>query len=226
MIEVNLLPGAKRKRRRRKARRPSFNFDLASKLGDMDAWVPFMIAGWVVGIGAGAWLYLGAKAEQRELAIEIEAAVADSTRYAGIIANVERLRARRDTIVEKIGIIRELDSDRYIWPHVMDEVSRALPDYTWISGLSQINTEGPSELPSFRIQGYTGTTFALTRFMTNLEASPFIHGITLGSQELVRRRGELVYFFVLDAAYEEPPSDILEWDRLFRAEGLDGFAAN
>ena len=28
--------------------------------------------------------------------------------------------------------IRSVDSDRYVWPHLLDEVTRALPPYTWL----------------------------------------------------------------------------------------------
>ena len=35
-----------------------------------------------------------------------------------------------------------IDEDRYIWPHILDEVSRALPPYTWITVL---NLAGPKQ---------------------------------------------------------------------------------
>ena len=37
--------------------------------------------------------------------------------------------------LRSLNMIRAIDDDRYIWPHVMDEVSRALPPYTWLVSL-------------------------------------------------------------------------------------------
>ena len=30
----------------------------------------------------------------------------------------------------------QIDSDRYVWPHLLDEVSRNLPSYTWLTSLT------------------------------------------------------------------------------------------
>ena len=59
----------------------------------------------------------------------------DSTRYASVLRERETAEAKRDTVLRSLNIIRAIDDDRYIWPHVMDEVSSALTPYTWIVAL-------------------------------------------------------------------------------------------
>ena len=59
----------------------------------------------------------------------------DSTRYASVLQERERAEAKRDTVLRSLNLIRAIDDDRFIWPHVMDEVSRALPPYTWLVSL-------------------------------------------------------------------------------------------
>ena len=41
----------------------------------------------------------------------------------------------RDSLVAQITTIRTVDGDRYVWPHLLDEVTRALPAYTWLVDL-------------------------------------------------------------------------------------------
>jgi len=39
----------------------------------------------------------------------------------------------RDSLLYQINVIRQIDADRYIWPHVLDQATKALPPYTWIT---------------------------------------------------------------------------------------------
>jgi len=34
-------------------------------------------------------------------------------------------------------IIQSIDGERYTWPHVLDELSRLLPPYTWLTSVTQ-----------------------------------------------------------------------------------------
>lgn len=221
MIDVNLHPGAKRRRRKSRKRSRSLSLPSLANLPSFDRLLAFVVVAWIVGPAVIAWLVLGARARQAELRVEIEEAAQDSARYAQIIQATRRLQSQRDTIAEKLRIIQEIDAERYIWTHIMDEVARAVPDYTWISELVQ-TASGP--VPRFRVAGYTATTFALTRFMTDLEASPFIRGVQLASSELVGHQGELVYRFSFQAGYEEPPPDVLDISPFIILEDSSGVA--
>jgi Tfp pilus assembly protein PilN len=203
MIEINLLPGSDRKRR---ARLP---FPLPKRSGPskVDPWTAFVAAGWILGIGVVVWLFMSTRSEETRLDGAIREAAADSARYAAIIQSTERLRARRDSIAERLRVIQEIDEGRYIWPHIMDEVSRALPEHTWLTGIDQMQG-GPR--PSFRIEGRAGNNFVLTRYMNNLEASPFIGRIRLASTTLAVEEQRLVHAFVLEARYQDPPFDLIE----------------
>ncbi|MEZ4417444.1 MAG: PilN domain-containing protein [Gemmatimonadota bacterium] len=225
MIEVNLLPGG----RKRQAGGKRFKFALPSRSkttrkgpassSGMDTWVLGSAAAVVLSVGVMGWMFMGVGGRTKELTLEIEQAARDSARYADLIQQTEGLRARRDTISQKVAIIQDIDGNRYVWPHVMDEVARALPDYTWLTSLVQV--DGGSA-PSFRIEGRAGNNFALTRFMDNLEASPFIRGVRLISTEQVVESlpGGIqreVHQFSLEAGYEDPPTELIETVPLFSA---------
>lgn len=205
MIEINLLPGAER----RKKRTGGFSFSLprGGKLPSFDRWLAFIIAAWIIGPGLIALLYLSKTRKRADLQVQIEQAVQDSTRYARLIEAANRLEARRDTIAQKLQVIQQLDQDRYIWAHVMDEVSRALPDYTWLTSISQMQG---GDQPTFQIQGKTGNYYALTQFMNDLEASPFIRQVRLYTTQQESVQGKVVNQFVLQATYEQPSPEYIE----------------
>jgi type IV pilus assembly protein PilN len=219
LIEVNLLPGGKK----RAGRRPTFSFKLPTVEGvPRDPWILGSAVVVLLAVAVAAYLYLTTTSRREELTVSIEAAVADSARYFDLIQQNSALNARRDSIAQRVGIIQEIDGDRYVWPHIMDEVARMLPDYTWLQELLQVS---PGEPLTFRVVGQAGNNFAVTQFMENLEASVFIRNVELISteQEVVATGGinRIVNRFELEAEYERPPPELLETVPLF-APGPSG----
>ncbi|NIP60474.1 MAG: PilN domain-containing protein [Gemmatimonadetes bacterium] len=216
MIEVNLLPGSKK----RAAGQRKWKFELPEFGGlPTDRWILGSAVITAAVIVAVAYMYLSMSARISDVGAQVDEAVQDSARYADLIEQAEQLRARRDSIATRVAIIQEIDRDRYVWPHVLDEVARALPEYTWLE--SVVQTASGQEL-GFRIEGSAGTNFALTRFMQNLEASPFVRSVTLINTQLnVVQSGNVgrnVNRFTLEARYEQPPFDALETVPLFGSE--------
>jgi Tfp pilus assembly protein PilN len=213
MVEVNLLPGSKRPARRRfarvgvKVRMPSLR-----GLPAVDRVTLLTVFTWIVVPLLVGWLFFTGRSRASDLQLAIEKAQQDSTRYAGVIASVKSLEARRDTIAQKLQVVEAIDARRYIWPHILDEVSRALPEYTWLTKIDAIaDTTGTS----FRVSGVTSSNFLLTEYLKDLEASPFIKDVTLISTEQSVLGKSLVYTFVLQASYEQPPPDAIHTVPLF-----------
>jgi len=114
----------------------------------------------------------------------------------------------------------------------MDEVSSALPPYTWIvslgfSGVGQAtapvttvlaaepsSTSGRRRKPiptqivrdtvRLRLIGNTVDIQALTRFMKQLEVSPLLENVTLVSSQRANDNGKEVTQFQLDMRYARP----------------------
>lgn len=210
MIEVNLLPGGKKRGPR--------GGGLPFKLPDIKNFPadPYIIGAVVVALGAFGtvgWLYLGLSTRQDDVQVALADAIQDSANYVDLIERNNTLQARRDSIAQKVDIIQEIDAGRYVWPHVMDEVARALPDYTWLTQIVQVTT---GEVVEFQIHGKAGTLIAMTTFMDGLEASPFIRNVSLVQTEQEIDNEQLVYGFQLDASYEVPPLEFLETVPLFQ----------
>ena len=39
-----------------------------------------------------------------------------------------------------MAIIQSIDDSRYLWPHLLEEISNALPQYTWLTVVTQTST--------------------------------------------------------------------------------------
>ncbi len=217
MIEVNLVPGATKRPVRRGAR-AGRSLPKLGRLPQFDRVLAFVIAAWIIGPAVVGWMFFGPRSEKAALELTLDQARQDSAHYATMILANRRLQARRDTIAQKLQIIQQIDADRYVWSHILSEVNRALPAYTWLTALYATEGDSTSRRPTFRIEGRTGNTFALTEFMKDLEASPFIHGVTLTSTELVKEGGKLLHAFALNARYEAPPPDAIQTVPLFTQE--------
>src|SRR5206468_11756127 len=53
------------------------------------------------------------------------------------------------TTLFRSRVIRTIDGDRYVWPHLLDQVTKALPPYTWITGVQGLGMAGavPGQTP-------------------------------------------------------------------------------
>lgn len=213
MIEINLAPGAAAKRSTRRGQSQLAMPSLPSM--DADARTLGLGALGVLLLVAVGWLFWSQGNRHSELQERIAQEAQDSTRFAATIELVNSLRAQQDTIREQIDVIREVDQRRYVWPHMMEEISVALPAFTWLTEIRSQPVERDSlgnalPGPSVSLQGNAGSTQALTRFMNNLESSNFIRGVTLVTAQQVDVEGRTLHRFALEAMYETPPTSAIE----------------
>ena len=239
MIEINLLPGTKKKSRKGgggSAGASMPKFDFAAWFDSMRGRIrePWLIAGvtiTVLTVAAIGLLYVRQAAREATVEEALQKAVQDSTRFASVLKERESAEAKRDTVLRSLNLIRAIDDDRFVWPHVLDEVSRALPPYTWIvslgfTGVGQgqqavstiaavpaaepgkkrrsVQTAIPRDSVRIRLVGNTVDIQALTRFMTQLEASPFLDQVQLAKSERAADNGKEVTQFQLDMLYSRP----------------------
>ncbi len=194
MIAVNLKPGLKRKR----AGSPLDGVGERLKGAVSRVKDPLLLG--AVGAWAVVALWLGSvwtkqKAELSTWEPRLEQAQSENRRFKAFIQQKKKQELIRDSLLAQIGVIRDVDRDRYVWPHVLDEVAQALPAYTW---LTEIAYQGPGATaagapqpprdttstdstvtppPSFRIQGRTVDIQAYTKFLRQLEASPWVSDV-------------------------------------------------
>lgn len=238
MIEINLLPGARRSKRGGGGAKFDFGAAVAGiRERVREPWLIGSVTVTIIAVVVVGILYTAQTARETKIEDELQKAVQDSTRYASVLKEREKAEARRDTVLRSLNLIRAIDDDRFIWPHVMDEVSRALPPYTWIvslgfTGVGQaqtpittlsaaapsdtttppggrkkrkpLNTNVPRDTVRLRIVGNTVDIQALTRFIRQLESSPFLEQVQLAKSEHANDNGKEVTQFQLDMLYSRP----------------------
>ena len=135
MLEINLLPGGPRKKAASSGA-PSVDFNamfagLKGQLGNL--WMIGSVAVLVLALGIGGYLYYRQSHDRTVAEERLTKAQEDSARYSKVVTARNAAIAKRDTLLRQVNLIRAIDDDRYIWPHIMDEVSKALPQYTWLT---------------------------------------------------------------------------------------------
>src|SRR5207237_9859400 len=63
--------------------------------------------------------------------------VKESAQYGAVRSDKARAEATRDSLYQQIAIIKSIDDSRYLWSHLMFEISSALPQYTWLTEITQ-----------------------------------------------------------------------------------------
>ncbi|HYW13853.1 MAG TPA: PilN domain-containing protein [Longimicrobium sp.] len=146
MIEINLLPSGATRRPAAARRQGGGGGPSLPSLG-ADPRVAGMAGVGVLLLLFGAYWFWSSGKTRDELATQVESAAADSVRLERAIALMKSLDTRRDTIDQKMDVIRQVDTRRYVWPHLLDEVSRATPPYMWLTKLAAVEEEAPPPPP-------------------------------------------------------------------------------
>jgi len=229
MITVNLRPGKRRKR-------PGVSFDFKGMLSGFrdlgtkvkDPLLLGAVGGWVLVLGFLSFVYLNNVRQLYSLEPRLEQARAENKRFKTFLADKRRQEKIRDSLLAQITVIRNVDGDRYVWPHVLDEVTKALPAYTWLVDLGSavpvanatpapaapatpgaaIDSAAADSQPDL-VVNLTGRTIdiqAYTRFLRQLEASPWLHNVTPVMAQTVVEKERPVTAFSIRATYHRADS--------------------
>ena len=228
MIEINLLPGPKKK----KGASAGVNMSMAD-IKEMLAAVrdPLLIgtvAAWAVVLVVVGFLYFKDARTAASQQQELDRVEAESRRFAALIAQKRKAELLRDSLVSELTVIRGIDADRYIWPHLLEEITRALPDYTWLVAVEVLggSTPRPGAAPPaagvaeadsgaahapvrFTVEGRTSDIQAYTRFLRQLSNSPWITNIVAGATTTAIEENRPVTAFSLTAVFRRADSSFV-----------------
>ena len=136
MIEINLLPGRKKKAAAgAKFRLPDFKTILAQI---RDPWLIAAIVAWVLAIGLAGGFFVFDRTRLGKLNGRLDAVKSEKRRFDVVIAQKRNSEKIRDSLVAQINVIRGIDADRYVWPHVLDQLTKALSPYTWLTSVQTV----------------------------------------------------------------------------------------
>lgn len=219
MITINLKPGLKRKRAGSPLGGLKERFDgLAGRVKD-----PMLIAAaaaWITVVGGLGFMWTANATKLAASEERLEQARAEHKRFKTFIAQKRKQELIRDSLLAQIGVIRGVDRDRYVWSHVLDEVAQALPAYTWLVDIGATVPAAAPAVPvppgakdttavdsaaapplAVRITGRTVDIQAYTKFLRQLEASPWIENVQPQSVTTVIENERPVTAFIVSANY-------------------------
>jgi len=207
MIEVNLHPEGSKKRRKG-GKLPAVPAWLKSaRSGDgRDPWLVAAIAVPAIVLLVVGLMWVSQRNDRRALDGRITEAVQDSTRLSDLRALSDSLIAREAQVSARLQLLQGLDEGRFVWPHLLDEFSRALPSYAWLTSIREA-----SALPDLRVQldGMAANPLAITAYVRRLQESPFVGEVRiLGSQE-TNVDGFSAHSFKLVVSYVEPQDSLV-----------------
>jgi len=221
MIEINLRPGQKRARGGSPFAGLQAQFSgLRERMRDP---LPMVAAGVVLlAVLWLGWSWISTGRQLGALEPQIDQARQENDRFRNFVAQKRKVELIRDSLVAQIQVLQQVDGERYVWPHIMDEVTRALPPYTW---LVDLGTSGPAPVaaqpgspgdtmpvdtvaPVMRLQinGRTVDVQAFTRFLRQLEASPWLSDVQPISAQTVVQDARPVTAFSIRAAFRKADS--------------------
>ena len=219
MIEINLLPGttAKPKAARRRIDLGALVAGFGGRFSD--PWLTIALGSVMLAGAIGGTMWNLQRRMATDLLSQETRATQDSIRFRAVITRLRTAEAQRDSVLAQMGTISVLDRRRFIWPHLLDEIARSLPMYTWLRSVAQssavttasVDQIAADSLPplAVRVIGVTIDIQALTIFMKQLEASPFIADVNLATSTATEVEGKAVNEFTLDLVYERPDPALL-----------------
>jgi Tfp pilus assembly protein PilN len=136
MIEINLLPGTRKKASGAAGRGfalPNFKAILAQV---KDPWLAAAVGSAGLLIAFIVFTLAVQATRVNSLQSRYEEVLVEKRRFDVVIAKKRQSEKIRDSLAREIGIIRGIDADRYTWPHILDQVTKALPPYTWLTRIA------------------------------------------------------------------------------------------
>ncbi len=154
MIRINLLAveRAKAKRARSFTISPAHRVTIGASL---------ILIATVLGIG---WWFMSLRQKSAQIDADLVRAESESLQLRSVLAQVQKFEARKAQLTQRVTLIEQLRRGQTAPVHVLDEVSKSLPDRVWLSEMKQIGAD-------FFLHGQAVSLPSLSDFVSNLEAT-------------------------------------------------------
>ena len=154
----------------------------------------------VLVIGLGAFYFFQQKAFRRENAL-LATARQEKSQLQYVEAKLEEQRKARESLDRKITLIESLNAQRDMAPRLMDELSRRLPEWVWLS-------EVVFDEKGIQIKGRALSNNLVADYISGLESSAQIMNVNLVSSTQKTTQGDQYLEFTLRAVLEKKPEPV------------------
>lgn len=145
------------------------------------------------------WWYMILDREIKDLQGKREAAQAEKKRLESVIKEVEGFEAQKKALETKVKVIEDLKKNQTGPVHLLDELSKNLPDFLWLERL----TQGAGN--QIRLEGKATSYNAIADFITNLDRSGYFTNIGVVNANRLGETQEL-YGYTVQATFVATPA--------------------
>ena len=127
------------------------------------------------------------------------AAEAETRQIRSVLEQVRKFESQKALLQQRVTLIEQLRKGQYAPVHVLDEISKSLPDRLWLSELTQTGAE-------FTLGGMTDSLTAVSDFVANLESTRWFKKpveIVDSQVQTDAKAGDLIRF-VVKAQFVDP----------------------
>jgi type IV pilus assembly protein PilN len=190
MIRVNLL-GSDRPAKKSKQKKAS----TPSAPGAVQAYLFLVLfAGGAVVLCAALYWYQSSKLQR--LDADIASAQQRQKELQAIKVQVDALEAKRATFQRKVDLIEKLKADQSGPVHLVDEISKSLPDFVWLTVLEQTGE-------NVKLTGQGNGLTSVADFISALQRSGWFPNVDLVSSAQNPQSANVINF-VLQARFKDP----------------------
>ncbi|OGD18154.1 MAG: hypothetical protein A2Y69_02340 [Candidatus Aminicenantes bacterium RBG_13_59_9] len=145
-------------------------------------------------LAAGFFLQKRMISQERD---RLQTAQAEKKKLEYVIAKLAELEKQKAVFERKIGLINQLRAQKDSAVVILDELSRKLPDWVWLTELS-------SQGQTIQIKGNALSNNLIADYIYNLESSPHFANVNLISSTQKSGRGAQYLEFSLTLTYVLP----------------------
>jgi type IV pilus assembly protein PilN len=182
MIRINLLAAE-----REKSKKKAVTLGTAGQKLTIGCSLILILAVLFVG-----WRYWALSRDSAAIDAEIGAAQQETVRLHSVIQQVQQFEQRKAQLQQRVVLIEQLRKGQTGPVHMLDQISRALPQMLWLTELKQAGGD-------VVVSGKCTTLTGLSEFVSNLEAS----GYFKRSIEIIDTKTEMA---------GTPPSEIIKFE--------------
>ena len=195
MIRINLLAVERERSRTRVLISPAHRVTIGATI---------ILVGTAVLIG---WWFFSLRQQSARVDEDLARAEMETRQIRSVLEQVRKFESQKALLQQRVSLIEELRKGQYAPVHLLDEISKSLPDRLWLSELTQTGSD-------FAIGGMTDSLTAVSDFVANLEATKwFKKPVEIIDSRVMTdaKAGDLIRFqikaqFVDPTAPPEPPA--------------------
>ncbi len=178
MIRINLLAVD---RERGKGRKAGAGLSLGLQATQQKITLACSLILVLTGLGIGWWYWSLVKQSVR-VESDIVTAQQETARLKSLIQQVQAFEARRVQLQQRVGLIEELRRGQAGPVHLLDEISRSLPDMLWLTEIKQSGAD-------LTITGRCTSVTALADFVDNLQLGGYFKPVEILDSQVEQAQG-------------------------------------